>query len=103
MTALCTLETTIAMDSVAMPMAANGALEAIWPLAFVQILEASFLVGETLDKLAETQGFFLRHNWHHLYEAILYYDVSNISDIFPYLVLCLLKPAYCGREQQSVR
>lgn len=69
--ALCTLETAIAADGIAMPVAADGTLEAVRPLDFVQILEAGFLVGETIDKLAETQGFFLKHNWHHLYDAIL--------------------------------
>ena len=79
-TAISALEAAVAVDSIAMPVATNGAHKAVRPLDFVEIFETGFLVGKTLDKLTKTQSFFLRHNWHHLYDAIIYKNSSVISD-----------------------
>ena len=58
-TALGALETAITFDSITMPMTANRAYKTVRPLNLVEIFKASFLIRETLDKLTETQGFFL--------------------------------------------
>ena len=80
MTATSTLKAAIAVNGIAMLVTTDRTHKTIRPLYFVEILEACFLVGETLNKLTETQSFFIRHNWHHLYDAIIYQNSSVILD-----------------------
>ena len=80
MTATSALKASVAANGIAMPVTADRTHKTVRPLNFVEILETCFLVWETLNKLAETQSIFIRHNWHHLYDDIIYQNSSVILD-----------------------
>lgn len=88
-TAIGTLIATIAIQCVAVPVAAHRVDKTLGPLNCIQIFHTVFLIGESLDELTETQGFF-RHIGH-LPLMPLYILQSNNCHRLLYLVLCLVK------------
>ena len=87
MMTLCTLETVVALDCIAVFVPADRTNETIGPLYLVQIFSTGFFVRKFLDKLTETQSFLLRHNWHHLYDTIIQETLPNNRDTDQYFVL----------------
>lgn len=83
-TTICALEAAIPTDSIAMLVTAYRANKPIGPLNFVEIIEASFLVRETPDKLAETQGFFLDITGT-TFTMPVYIGISPLFRIYPYI------------------
>ena len=59
-----TLILSAVLEGIAMATATDRTLKTIWPFDFVEIFHTSFLVGEALNKLRETQHLFLGHFQH---------------------------------------
>ena len=89
---LSALVTTISTNRIAVSAPTLGANKTMRPFERIQVLRTGFLSGKPFDKPVETQCFLFGHFWHLPFGASILLLVSNISDVFPYLVSCLLKP-----------